>query len=536
MPDNEEVLGIKISALPAATEAGSSDVFAGVQGGRTKKFPLAVIVSALRSGLSSLFVPLTRKVNNKPLSSDITLDASDVPYDSTSSSLNATDVQEAIDELAAGAGGSTAATTTYDNTDSGLSASNVQDALDEIVDDLDGKADESTIAPRETSATASSAHPLGSIFYLNGVLYRALSDIAIGETINTGSGGNATQTTVAANFSRIVKLTSAQYAQLSAAEKAADIVYIVTDSFVTPADIGAAPDTAGVYYGVCSTTNSTQAKEVSITGITSLYEGLHIQVRFTQSQNYDGTPTLNVNSLGAKDIYSSGSYPAVKGEWRANSVLDLVYDGTRWRIVNGTHAEGSIYGIVKLNAAVNSTATDEAATPSAVKSAYDLANGKYSKPAGGIPAADLASGVIPAVPAISTSTPQMDGTGAAGSTGETSDAGHVHPRYTGPFSSEQIFSTVTDISSDTTITLAENYEDYKLLVFVFNTRSADAQSYRAMLTLPPSAIGLWGSYAVASRECNGFVRVVPVNNQPKQIRFALTDVSPLYITAIYGIK
>ena len=95
---------------------------------------------------------------------------------------------------------------------------------------------------------------------------------------------------------------------------------------------------------------------------------------------------------------------------------------------------------------------------------------------------------------------------------------------------------MTDISSDTTITLAENYEDYKLLVFVFNTRSADAQSYRAMLTLPPSAIGLWGSYAVASRECNGFVRVVPVNNQPKQIRFALTDVSPLYITAIYGIK
>ena len=36
-------------------------------------------------------------------------------------------------------------------------------------------------------------------------------------------------------------------------------------------------------------------------------------------------------------------------------------------------------------------------------------------------------GMIPSVPAISTSIPQMDGTGAAGSTGETADAGHVHP-------------------------------------------------------------------------------------------------------------
>ena len=37
---------------------------------------------------------------------------------------------------------------------------------------------------------------------------------------------------------------------------------------------------------------------------------------------------------------------------------------------------------------------------------------------------------IPSVPSISTSTPQMDGTGAAGSTGQVSDAGHVHPSDT----------------------------------------------------------------------------------------------------------
>ena len=130
--------------------------------------------------------------------------AAGVSYDNTTSGLTADDVQEAIDELAAGAGG--------------------------------GGVDPATIAPVETTTTATVAHPLGSIFYLNDVLYRALSDIAIGGTINTASGGNATQTSVAQNFKRTVTLTSAEYAQLSAAEKTADIVYIITDDNAIPAD------------------------------------------------------------------------------------------------------------------------------------------------------------------------------------------------------------------------------------------------------------------------------------------------------------
>ena len=102
--------------------------------------------------------------------------------------------------------------------------------------DLKDKYIQDTVAPVETTTTATVAHPLGSIFYLNDVLYRALSDIAIGGTINTASGGNATQTSVAQNFKRTVTLTSAEYAQLSAAEKAADIVYIITDDNAVSAD------------------------------------------------------------------------------------------------------------------------------------------------------------------------------------------------------------------------------------------------------------------------------------------------------------
>lgn len=51
------------------------------------------------------------------------------------------------------------------------------------------------------------------------------------------------------------------------------------------------------------------------------------------------------------------------------------------------------YGVTKLSSATNSTSTTLAATPSAVKSAYDLANGKYSKPSTGIPKTDMASAV-----------------------------------------------------------------------------------------------------------------------------------------------
>ena len=187
-------------------------------------------------------VPTTREVNGHPLSSDITLDAADV------GAVDANEVGVAGGVASLGNDGkvpseqlpaiaSTAADVTYDNTQSGLSATDVQEAIDELASggSASGKADQTTVAPVEASTTAAATHGLGSIFYLNGVLYRALSDIAIGDTINTAVGGNATQTTVAENFTRTVKLTSAQYAQLSAAEKAADIVYIITDDNTIPA-------------------------------------------------------------------------------------------------------------------------------------------------------------------------------------------------------------------------------------------------------------------------------------------------------------
>ena len=58
-------------------------------------------------------------------------------------------------------------------------------------------------------------------------------------------------------------------------------------------------------------------------------------------------------------------------------------------VANIPAATTSKYGVTKLSSATNSTSTTLAATASAVKSAYDLANGKYTKPSTGIPFSDF---------------------------------------------------------------------------------------------------------------------------------------------------
>lgn len=90
-----------------------------------------------------------------------------------------------------------------------------------------------------------------------------------------------------------------------------------------------------VWYGTCGTAADTQAKTASISGITELYEGLSVRLNFTYAQTYNGAPTLNLNSLGAKTIKRNANTNAGQNEWAAGEVLDLVYNGTSWILVNG---------------------------------------------------------------------------------------------------------------------------------------------------------------------------------------------------------
>lgn len=93
--------------------------------------------------------------------------------------------------------------------------------------------------------------------------------------------------------------------------------------------IGQAIEIAEHPYGVCSTGGSTAAKTVTVdfSGTLTLFTGLKVSVKFSNA-NTAASPTLNVNSTGAKAIYFSGS--ALAGSWLANAVVDFVYDGTNW--------------------------------------------------------------------------------------------------------------------------------------------------------------------------------------------------------------
>ena len=131
---------------------------------------------------------------------------------------------------------------------------------------------------------------------------------------------------------------------------------------------GKAPKINGIYYGVCSTAAATAAKVVTISGVTELTAGITIAVKFDNAQTYNGTPTLNVNSLGAKNIRRLSGTNAARYEWQAGEVLMLTYDGAYWIIHDGGVATTSYYGVTKLATSAVSASTSLALTPASINS------------------------------------------------------------------------------------------------------------------------------------------------------------------------
>ena len=194
--------------------------------------------------------------------------------------------------------------------------------------------------------------------------------------------------------------------------------YDVSDTTATAADVAqgktfhlasgaAAVGTASgggsgvsVFYGTCATAAATAAKVVVCDDFTSvdLVEGTVINVKFTYAQTYNGAPTLNVNSTGAKNVKRVGTTNAARYEWVAGEVLQFVYDGTYWVLADGGIATTTYYGVTKLSSATNSTSTALAATASAVKVAYDLASGKQDALTAGT-GIDITNNVISATSA-----------------------------------------------------------------------------------------------------------------------------------------
>lgn len=129
-------------------------------------------------------------------------------------------------------------------------------------------------------------------------------------------------------------------------------------------------------YGTCSTGASTAAKVVTCANFDKLLTGVTIHVKFTYS-NTNSSPTLNVNSTGAKTIYRYGTTKpgtTAKTSWQAGAVVSFTYDGSYWQ----------------MNDWLNDDTTYTA----------------------------------------SSTTPSMDGTGAVGTSTNYARADHVHPSDT----------------------------------------------------------------------------------------------------------
>ena len=96
------------------------------------------------------------------------------------------------------------------------------------------------------------------------------------------------------------------------------------------------------WYGTCSTTDSTAQKDVTCSGY-ELTTGNIIGVYFSTA-NTAATPTLNINSTGAKSIYVGNSAP--NGtinvlKWSTYTMVYFIYDGTGYRYITSV-SPGSV--------------------------------------------------------------------------------------------------------------------------------------------------------------------------------------------------
>ena len=171
------------------------------------------------------------------------------------------------------------------------------------------------------------------------------------------------------------------------------------------------------------------------------------------------------------------------------------------------------------------------------------------------------------IPSAYTSNPEMDGTASPGSSGAWAKGDHVHPSDTSKqdaltfdtaptenstnpvtsgglysslvnarFAETTLFSTTTDVHSDTTVTMSEGRGSFKLFEFLFNSRSSSNAGYRMPLTISNIDLRQGGFYPLMNNEVSGYVRINIVSGQSAQVRIQDTNIATLYLVSITGMK
>lgn len=172
------------------------------------------------------------------------------------------------------------------------------------------------------------------------------------------------------------------------------------------------------HYGTCSTAANTAAKTVSCSGF-NLVTGASIKVKFTVT-NTASSPTLNVNSTGAKNIYYKNA-AITAGYLVANKIYEFVYDGTNYVLVGDVDTNTTYTSLknpyaltLQFNGTTNKTYDGSSAqtlniTPSAI----------------GAAAQNHGTHVT-----YSTDAPKANGTASVGSSSAVARADHIHPLQT----------------------------------------------------------------------------------------------------------
>lgn len=130
------------------------------------------------------------------------------------------------------------------------------------------------------------------------------------------------------------------------------------------------------WYGTSSTAGSTKVKVVTtLSGDFVLATGNMVRILFDNAQEYETYPELNVDGTGAVYVcpYDGAHLTEL---WRSGEVVDAVYNGSEFVLSRSGWANTTQYGLTKLSTSVSSASTTVAATSSAVKQAYDLADAK----------------------------------------------------------------------------------------------------------------------------------------------------------------
>lgn len=167
--------------------------------------------------------------------------------------------------------------------------------------------------------------------------------------------------------------------------------------------------------------------------------------------------------------------------------------------------------------------------------------------ASGILKGDGSGGISAAVAGTDYQTPLVAGTDyqtpltfdtapTENSTNPVTSGGLYSSLVNARFAETTLFSTTTDVHSDTTVTMSEGRGSFKLFEFLFNSRSSSNAGYRMPLTISNSDLRQGGYYPLMNSEVSGYVRINIVSGQNAQVRIQDTNIATLYLVSITGMK